>query len=163
MSQPAICRPFLWLLSLCAVLIIGIVSCGGDEDDDNEWVGTWAMETVDGESLEQAFDEEGVNASIVTYSWTFNNDGTMEVEFAMKVEVKEEGLELSGQGSMKMTGTYSLSGSSYTLTPMEAEGTGIFKEDPFGPTDEETGTWSRKGNTLTLISDAGHVIVFKKK
>ena len=73
---------------------------------------------------------------------------TMEVEFAMKVEVKEEGLELSGQGSMKMTGTYSLSGSSYTLTPIEAEG---------------TGTWSRKGNSLTLTSNDGTTIVFKKK
>ena len=165
MFQQVIPRSFLWLVSLCAVLIIGIIGCGGDEDDDNEWVGTWAMETVDGESFEQAFfGEEGVNASIVTNSWTFDNDGTMEMEFAMKFEVKEEGLELSGQGSMKMTGTYSLSDSNYTLTHIEVEGTGIFKEDPpFGPTDEDTGTWSRKGNTLTLISDDGTTIVFKKK
>ncbi len=74
-------------------------------------------------------------------------------------------MELSGQGSMKMTGTYTLSGSNYTLTPIKVEGTGIFEEDvePVGPTDEDTGTWSRKGNTLTLISDDGSTIVFKKK
>ena len=89
----------------------------------------------------------------------------MEVEIAMKFEAKEEGLELSGQGSMKMTGTYSLSGSNYTLTPTRVEGTGIFKDEvvPVGPTDEDTGTWTRKGNTLTLNSDNGTTIVFKKK
>ena len=34
-------RSFLWFVSLCAILIIGIIGCGGD-DDDNEWVGTWS-------------------------------------------------------------------------------------------------------------------------
>ena len=83
----------------------------------------------------------------------------------MKFEAKEEGLELSRQGSMKMTGTYTLSGSNYTLTPIEVEGTGIFKEDvePIGATDEDTGTWSRKGNTLTLNSDDGTGIFFNKE
>ena len=93
-----------------------MVGCGGD-DDDNDWVGTWEIETVDGESFEQAFAEEGVNVSIVTNNWTFNDDGTMETEFAMKFEVKEEGFEFSGEGSIKVMGTYTLSGSNYTLTP----------------------------------------------
>ena len=157
-------RTSLWLVTLCSVLIIGIVSCGGGEDE-NEWVGTWALETVDGVSFEEGFEEEGVNASINTNNWTFNSDGTMDVEIAMNFEAKEEGLELSGQGSIKMTGTYSLSGSNYTLIPTGVEGTGLFKEEvePVGPTDEDTGTWSRKGNTLTLISDDGATIVFQKK
>ena len=155
----------LRLVSLCVVLIVGIIGCGGDEDDDNDWVGTWVLESVDGESFEETFEEEGVSATIITNNWTFNSDGMMEVEFAMKFEAKEEGLELSGQGSMKMTGTYTLSGSNYTLTPIEVEGTGIFKEDvePIGATDDDTGTWSRKGNTLTLYSDDGSTVVFKKK
>ena len=29
-------RPFLWLVGLCVVLSIGIISCGGDGDGDNE-------------------------------------------------------------------------------------------------------------------------------
>lgn len=146
------------------VLIIGNIGCGGDEDD-NEWVGTWALESVDGVSFEEGFAEEGVSATIITNNWTFNSDGMMEVELAMKFEAKQEGSELSGQGSMKMTGTYTLSGSNYTLTPIEVEGTGIFKEDvePIGATDEDTGTWSRKGNALTLNSDDGSTVVFKKK
>ncbi|MDE0184770.1 MAG: hypothetical protein OXP71_04865 [Candidatus Poribacteria bacterium] len=158
-------RSLLWLSSFCIVLIVVTIGCGGGEEDDNEWVGTWEWESVDGESVEQAFGEEGVDVSIVTNNWTFDSNGTMEVEIAMKFEAKEEGLELSGQGSVKMTGTYTLSGSNYTLTPIEVEGTGIFKEEvePVGATDEDAGTWSRSVNTLTLISEDGFTIVFKKK
>ena len=53
-----IIRSSLWLVSLFAVLIIGIIGCGGGEDDDNEWEGTWAMESVDGESFEQAVEKK---------------------------------------------------------------------------------------------------------
>ena len=71
MFGQAIPRSFLWLVSLWAVLIIGIIGCGGD-DDDNDWVGTWAIETIDGQNFEQAlgesFGEEEVNVSIVTNS-----------------------------------------------------------------------------------------------
>ena len=170
MFQQAIPRSFLWLVSLGAVLIIGIIGCGS-EDDENEWVGTWAIESIDGESLEQGFaeDEEfgdaDIDFSITANEWTFNNDGTMEVEFGMKFALEEQGLAFSGEGSMKITGTYSLSSDSYTLTPTNVEGTGLFEGDvePVGPTDEDTGTWSRSGNTLTLNSDDGSTIVFKKK
>ena len=153
-----------WVFSLCAALIIGIIGCGGD-DDDNEWVGTWTLESIDGEALELAFAEEGVDVSIDPNSWTFNDDGTMEVEFGIKLELKEEGLEIAAEGAMNMTGTYALSGANYTLTPIEVTGTGLYGEDvePVGPTDEDTGTWARNGNTLTLNSDDNSTIVFQKK
>ena len=162
-------RSFLWLISLYAVLIIGIIGCGGDGDDDNEWGGTWALETIDGESLDQdlaeGFGDAEIDFDITANDWTFDSDGMMEVEFGMKFEVKEQGLAFSGEGSMKITGTYALSGSNYTLTPINVEGTGLFEGDvePVGPTDEETGTWSRSGNTLTLNSEDGETLVFKKK
>ena len=172
MFQQVIPRSFLWLFSIWAGLTIGIIGCGGD-DEDNEWGGRWAIATVDGESLEQDFaDDFGdaeIDFEITPNEWTFNNDGTMEIEFGLKFESKEQGLEISGEGSMKITGTYSLSGDSYTLTPIHAEGTGLFEDllegevPAVGPTDEETGTWSRSGNTLTLNSDDGSVLVFKKK
>ena len=168
MFQQVIPRSLLRLVIIYAVLIIGIIGCGGD-DDDNEWVGTWAMETVDGESLEQDFAEDfgdaEIDFDITANEWTFNNDGTMEAEFGMKFEVKEQGLAFSGEGSMKITGTYSLSGSNYTLTPTEVEGTGLLagEVEPVGLTDEDTGTWSRSGNTLTLNSDDGSTIGFKKE
>ena len=157
-------RSFLCLVSLYAVLTIGIVGCGGDEaDDENEWVGTWAIESVDGESLEQTlaadFGEDSINLSIVTNNWTFNSDETMEAEFAVKLEAKEGGSEFSVQSSVKLMGVYSLSGSSYTLTVTTEGAETTF----FGGTDADTGTWSRSGNTLTLNSDDGTTIVFKKK
>ena len=167
MFQQVIPRSFLWLVTLCVVLIIGMVGCGGD-DDDNEWVGTWEIESVDGQNVEQNFAEGFGDAetdlSITANDWTFDSDGMMEVEFGMKFEVKEGGFELSGEGSIKIMGTYTLSGSNYTLTPTELEGTGLFEGETtvFG-SDEDTGTWSRSGNTLTLNSDDGSTIVLKKK
>ena len=154
-------RSFLRLVSLWAVLIIGVTGCGGD-DEENEWVGTWETETIGGQSVDQSFaegEELGVDISIVTNSWTFNDDETMEAEFAVKLEAKEGGSEFSVQSSVKLMGTYSLSGSNYTLTiTTEGEATTFF-----GGADEDTGTWSRSGNTLTLNSDDGETIVFKKK
>ena len=29
-------RSFLWFVSLCAILIIGIIGCGGDDNDADE-------------------------------------------------------------------------------------------------------------------------------
>ena len=162
MFRQAIPHSFLWLVCISAVLIIGIIGCGGD-DDENEWAGTWEIESIDGESLEQSlaadFGEESINLSIATNNWTFNSDDTMEAEFAVKIEAKEGGTEFSLQSSVKLMGTYSLSGSNYTLTiTTEGEATTFF-----GSADEDTGTWSRSGNTLTLNSDDGSTIVFKKK
>ncbi len=153
-------RSFLWFVSLCAVLSIGIISCGGDDGDN--WIGTWAIETVDGQSYEQVLEEgEEVKASIVTNNWTFNDDGTMEAELAVQIESTEEGFEFSGEVSIKIMGTYSLSGPNYTLT-VTSEETGAFGDG--SSTDVDTGTWSRTGNTLTLTSDEdGTIIVFKKK
>lgn len=82
------------------------------------------METIEGRSFDQlfaeGFGEEGVDVSIVANSWTFDSDGTMEAEIAMKFDAK-----------------------------------------PVSPTDEDTGTWSRIGNSLTQISNDGIALVFK--
>ena len=161
MFGQAIPRSFLWLVGLYAALTIGIIGCGGD-DDENDWVGTWHLETIDGENYEQFLEEdgpEGANVSIVTNNWTFNSDGTIEVELTLEVEYAEGGSEISAKISQQGTGTYSLSDSNYTLTLTTEEG----EETLFGGTDEDTGTWSRSGNTLTLNSDDGNTIVFKKQ
>ena len=176
MFQQGIRRSVLWLVSLYAVLIMGIIGCGGD-DDENEWVGTWELVSVDGETFEQAIaeDEEleelGIEFSLDPNSWTFNDDGTMEVEFGMEFQVDEEGLAFSLQGAVKMIGTYSLSGSSYTFRITEVvEVTGLFEDfeeeelSPIDSTDDaDTGTWFREGNTLTLNSDDGSTATFKTK
>ena len=148
-------RLFLVLVSLYAVFIVGLSGCG---DDDNDWVGTWSLETVDGMSFEQSFSEEGIKVSVVTNSWTFNSDGTIEAELAFKVEAKEGGSEITATTSTKVMGTYSLSGTNYTVTMEEGEEEGILPVEQV-----DTGTWSRKGSTLTLNSDDGDAVVFKKK
>ena len=76
---------------------------------------------------------------------------------AVKLESEGGGSEISIESSVKPTGTYSLSGFNYTLTTTTgSEGLGLGELD-------DTGTWSRSGNTLTLNSDDGTTIVFKKK
>ena len=175
MFQQVIPRSFLWLVSFCAVLIIGIIGCGGD-DDDNEWVGTWSLETVDGKNVQaqfeafallaQAFGEE-VDISYID-AWTFDGDGTWRREATLEVKLAAD----QAMTSTKIMGAYSLSGSDYTLTvndaTLTAEGNAeLLEETDIGSDFEsgytETGTWSRTGNTLTLTSDAGMVLGLKKK
>ena len=142
-------RSFLWLITLYAVLIIGVIGCGSDEDneadEDNEWVGTWAVETIDGQNYEMFWTSLG--ASVVTNNLMFNSDGTWDSEFAFE-----------GLGSTKAMGTYSLSGSNFTISGFNFS---ITTEDT--GSDEDTGTWSREGNALTLTGADGTVVVLKKK
>ena len=73
---------------------------------------------------------------------------------------QEDGSEIILTSPSKITGTYSVSGSNYTLT---AEGNiGVFEVDTTR-TGINTGTWSREGNILTLNSDNSSSIAFKKK
>ena len=151
----------LWFISLCTVLTMGMIACGSgndDDDDDNDWVGTWSLETYDGQGLEQILEQElapeGVTISIVTNNWTFNNDGTLGAEIGFRFGNQESDSAIAVTSSIKTAGTYSLSGSNYTLT---------LEEIPIASLKESNGTWSREGNTLTLNSDNGDNIAFKKK
>ena len=160
MFQQAIFRFFLWLVNLYAVLIIGIIGCGrvDDNNNDNDWVGTWSLEAFDGQTLDQVLEKElateGVTISIVTNNWTFNNNGTLEAEIGFKLGNQGGGSEIGITSASKTTGTYSLSGSNYTLT---------LEEIPIVSLKESTGAWSREGSTLTLNDDNGNSIAFKKK
>ena len=171
-------RSFLWFLSFCAVLIIGIIGCGGDDnedDEDSEWVGTWAVETIDGENIQVQFEAIELLAEALgeetdisyTDNWTFDDDGTWHREVTMKVETAGD----REMASSEFMGTYSLSGSNYTITVNDvtviAEGDVDFLEEADAETDFESGdieigTWSRNGDTLTLTNDDGHVLGFKK-
>ncbi len=163
----------LGLVSLCAVLIISVTGCG--QDEDNEWLGTWTLETVDGESIQaqfeaiklllEAFQETETNISY-TDIWTFDDDGTWDREVTLETEIGGD-RDIS---AFEVMGTYSLSDSNYTITveifTVTEEGSGDFEEEvdtvpALG--DTETGTWSIQGNTLTLTGDSGQVWVLKKK
>ena len=160
MYHQAIPHSFLWLVCFCGVLIIGIIGCGGNnsEEEDNEWAGTWSLETFDGRTLEQVLEQElgteGVTVAIVTNNWTFNDDGTLEAEISFRIGNQGGDSAIAITSSTKTTGTYSLSSSNYTLT---------LEEIPIASLKESAGTWSRQGHTLTLNSDNGNTIVLKKK
>ena len=153
-------RSLLRLVLLYTVFIIGIIGCSEDDNgtEDSEWVGTWSLGTFDGQTLEQVLEQElgvaGVTVSIVTNNWTFNNDGTLQAEISFKIGNQGGDPAIAITSSSKTTGTYSLSGSNYTLT---------LEEISIASLKESTGTWSREGNTLTLNSDNGGSIAFKKK
>lgn len=160
MFQRIIPRLFLWLIALYAVLLIGTIGCGSNDvgEEDNEWVGIWSLATFDGQTLEKVLEQElgreGITISIVTNDWTFNNDGTLEAEISFKLGTQGEDSGIVITSSNKTTGTYSLSGSQYTLT---------LEELPIASLEESTGTWSREGSTLTLGSNDGNSITFKKQ
>lgn len=158
--QRAVPRLFLLIVTLYGALTVGIIGCGDDdsEDDDNMWVGTWSLETYDGQGLEQVLEQElapeGVAISIVTNNWTFHDDETLEAEISFRFGNQGSESAIALTSTLKTSGTYSLSGSNYTLT---------LEDIPIAALKESTGTWSREGNTLILNSDDGDNIAFKKK
>ena len=160
MFQQVIPRSFLWLGSLCIVFVIGILGCGDadSEKEDNEWLGTWSLETVDGQRLDQVlekeFGTEGVTISIITNNWTFSNDGTLEAEIGFNLGNQGGGSAIAITSSSKITGTYSLSGSNYTLT---------LEDIPIAFLKESTGTWHRGENILTLSRTDDITVIFKKR
>ena len=156
-------RSFLWLVRLCLVLIIGSLGCnsgggsgsffGGDyEDYDNDWVGTWELSTVDGQSWDRFLAEDGVNVTIHTNNWKFYDDGSLEVAVEFTLEPKEG---VIAPVVHEAGGTYSLTDSNYTLK-FKGIGTDFFKDS--------TGTWARvTQSTLKLTSDDGTTVRFQKK
>ena len=79
-----------------SVLIIG---CGDSEHE--EWVGTWDLHTIDGESY-------------VGFEWVFNDDGTWEIRF---LGISFDRFEIDDLDAF--VGTYTVSGANYTI---ETEG-----------------------------------------
>ena len=174
----AILMPFLCPALVCiyAVFAVGLSGCGDDEGS-NDWGGTWKLDTVNGESFEQSMleayaeEDDGIEFSVIANTWTFDDNGTFEMEFAFSYEIAEGGVQVEDINSLKIVGTYSLSGSNYTLTREKTTVSGGLFTIAFilaGDTEEdevdtETGTWSRKGDTLTLTTEDDVTNVYKRK
>ena len=157
---------------LCIGLISSAIGCGAD--DDNPWVGTWNLETFEGESVQEQVAEAKIVSALLlgvdfSYSdiWTFNDDETWERNITTMVG--ETGVYA------EVTGTYSLSDSDYTLTPTfstipgeesDADSDVVIGPNisgPFGNTEMDAGTWLLDGDILTLTSETGKVYGFKKE
>ena len=152
-----------------ALLILMVISLTGCEllqpliepteltEPGNEWVGSWSLETIDGEQLELPFPPPDPNITVSTYrnEWIFRNDGTWSAEILFEFTyTDQDALSLINGG--QMSGTYELSGQEYKL--MLQEGGGFFLETP---DEADTGTWQRVDDTLTLHSSDGSVVVLK--
>ena len=184
------------LLSLCAVLIIGITGCGDDSDTDKpvkpttpepvieiptDFIGTWSLETIDGQSLVQDFlEDDGFpedenrfkdepKVTITTNVWTFNENGTWASDVELVVENEAQDIRVTK--SQQVLGTYTVTASNYKMNAKQIKGKIIrvingqkIEADEADFFETDSGTWSRVGNTLTLkSSDEDTVIVFKKR
>ena len=151
----------IWLFAIFVVLLGGcdlIASLHQQlhdmEEEPNAWVGTWNLESVDGAPVSDLFadDEEIVSA----YShWTFDADGTWEVEFTIEYEYQNGG-QFHGLISVEASGVYTLDGSNYVMI-VEVDPELFFEDD-----NRNTGTWFRVDDTLTLTAEDGSVAVFKR-
>ncbi|MDE0298957.1 MAG: lipocalin family protein [Candidatus Poribacteria bacterium] len=162
-----------WLVSLCTVLAIGFIGCGdGDSEGDNELVGTWRLESVDGATIQQTIDQFKQLAAAFgqeleisyTEDWTFESDGMWRRESTLVAPNDAGEVETS---SFEATGTYSLSGSSYSITIMGTTGADptedIQADIDFDFADIINGTWSIDGGTLTLTGAGGTTLGFERQ
>ena len=162
-----------WLVSLCAVLAIGFIGCGdGDSEDNSGLVGTWTLQSVDGATIQQTIDQFKQLAAAFgqeieisyTEDWTFESDGMWRRASTLVAPNDAGEVETN---SFEATGTYSLSGSNYSITitgTMGEDATeGVQADIDFDFADVLIGTWSVDGSTLTLTGDGGTTLGFKRK
>lgn len=160
-----------WLVSLCAVLAIGFIGCGGgDSETDNDLVGTWTLESVDGATIQETIDQFKQLAAAFgqvleisyTEDWTFESDGMWRRASTLVAPNDTGEVETN---SFEATGTYSLSGSNYSITITGTTGVDVTENIQanidFDFADIINGTWSISGSTLTLTGEGGTTLGFK--
>ena len=126
-----------------------------DVEMDNEWVGGWSLESINGESFENFFavDDEVV-ATVTDNHWSFEADGNWYAKMVVTISNDEQGSIFRSETVLKLAGTYSLAGERYTFTLTQG---GLF----FEASDEvDTGTWETVDDRLILHSDDGEIVVF---
>ena len=184
---------FLGFVGLCGIigvagcdnfeaLIGGIIESEPIQSPDNEWVGTWALESyqgfslletlaeyddyddedwtfinadgavVDGDLLEQAIAAFWSGAGVTGYdgsiSYSFQNNGIMEIEIIIRLQLQVGDIEGMLVGKDQIPGNFALSGSTYTTEIAD---------------EVETGTWQGTGDTLILNPDGGNGLTVLQK
>lgn len=183
----------LGIVGLCT--IIGFIGCDNFEDliteiidpdpiepEDNEWVGTWTLESYQGLSLLETLTEyddyddedftflapdgsvvegnlreqtlaafwtgDGVTGHDGSISYSFSNEGIMEIEIVIRIQMQVENIQGVLVGRDQIRGTYSLIGSIYTTVIAD---------------EVETGTWQRTRDTLILNPEERDSLTVLKK
>ena len=111
-----------------------------DDYDDEDWTFLDADgSVVEGDLREQAiaafWSGDGVSGYDGSISYSFHEEGIMELEIIIRLQLQVEDVQGVLVGADRLPGSYSLIGSDYT--------TEIFDE-------VETGTWERTEDTLVL-------------
>lgn len=124
-----------------------------DDYGDEDWTFLDADGAVaNGDLLESAiaafWSGDGVTGYDGSISYSFHNDGTMEIEIVIRLQLQVEEIQGVLVGRDQIPGSYSLTGSTYT--------TEIYDE-------VETGTWQRTGDTLVLNPEAADGLTVLKK
>lgn len=151
-----------------AFLFSSVVLCGCDalvdivitEPEENDLVGVWTIETIDGQTWAEAYSFEGEIALADSFSiWTFYPDGEFELLLGWTPAPNSAGVFYLPQIYFRIGGTYAVTGSSYTMTVRESIGFFDMAEGD----ETMSGTWSREGDTLTLTDNEGTVIVLRER
>ena len=149
-------RSCLWLVSLCVVLGFGLTGCG---EDAPSWAGTWSLQTVDGQDWRALL---LIFGATVEDKWTFHDDGTWEIEMTVTVLGEKETTQSSGTYTITDT-TFSISSPDPEFSlDMDISIDDSLDSEQSSEPKEETGTWVKDGNTLTLTLSDGQALVFKK-
>ena len=124
-----------------------------DDYNDDDWTLLDADgSVVDGDLLVKAiaafWSGDGVTGYDGAISYSFHNDGTMEIEIIIRLQMQVGAIQGVLVGKDKILGRYSLIGSAYT--------TEIFDE-------VETGTWQIAQDTLILNPEGADGLTVLKK
>ena len=120
------------------------------------WLGKWEVESIDGQPAEQNLGERLNPDIFISWNYTFYDDGRFESKI----------LQDTGKGIMTTTvsGTYQISGNIYTTRTTSAIASINETSMPIPEVGDlhQTGTWSRSGDTLTLIPDGSSIKALKR-
>lgn len=141
------------------IFITALMGCGDEflpllldeaaEQASNPLVGTWSLETIDGESPADIFDRSEDSDETFAF-YDFHNDGTWQLFVNW----------LKGENIIAIhiiSGGYTVDGASYSMTVIESGLLDIAPEDM-----TISGVYEIEGDTLTLNDDEGSVIVLSK-
>lgn len=124
--------------------------------ENQPWLGTWSLEFIDGEPTAENL-ASGLGSDIfVSWNYTFYAYGRFESKLRQD----------TGNGIITTTasGTYEVSSNRYNTVLKEATmSIGSTSVPVPDITSYQSGTWSRTGDTLTLIPVGSSTKVFKRK
>ena len=122
----------------------------------DEWVGTWFVESVDGDPTGVGSGSEIGLGDFHLFDWTFSADGRY--ESLIRQDMGDHVVDTT------TVGIYNVSGDRYST---QSNRVTMYAGDQYVPVSKqvhtENGTWSSTEDTLTLKPDDWSAMVFRRK